>query len=617
MAEVGFYLAAAMLGSKLIGNDASRTTLQKRKEEPRKALGTRVEEEDHILEEARRLGNAHDSPTTIKRNESAARSSVVEQVAGGFSKKRKFIKGVDEEDAQEEALAGIGGSIAPPGMEPPGMKHCNMVPYLRGKLTQNVSSRNRATEGKLATYTGQFKDGTRKTEQRALFEPKEGVGISNIYGWDGNGLHRDKDRYVPSVLDTRHGERPFEQQQVGPGLGLGGGTFGAGGFHSADMLRIMPKTLTELRIDPVVEQRGSVIQGANPIKKREMEQIVSQNKPKILIENKRGERNFTTTGEVKGRTLRPRHQLLKDTNRQNTWTSIFGVAKSAGGTGKHRKFDRDTVKPTRRQGLRSTPFRNMVGGRNDVTDYGRSSYRNWDNTRSATGPTRHIVGARPSTLKHITYDPDDVPDVTRKETTINNGRMYGDLAPAVMKKHITYDPDDVPDVTRKETTIDNAREYGDVAPAVVKKHITYDPDDVPDVTRKETLIDNGQQFVGGAKSYMSATRKRDDVYNARFNAYREKVLKGRKPTQSSVKMSPSAHLIGYVEPKKLESDRVKTYTGYKSTSFGNMMFNPQTLQKERLTSVRNALPEEDTRLDTSLLDAYKSNPLTQSLQSAM
>jgi hypothetical protein len=66
--------------------------------------------------------------------------------------------------------------------------------------------------------------------------------------------------------------------------------------------------------------------------------------------------------------------------------------------------------------------------------------------------------------------------------------------------------------------------------------------------------------------------------------------------------------------KKLDDDRDNRYISVKTSTLGNS-FNPQSVSSGTVTSERNHLPQIDTRLDVGLLDAYKRNPLTQSLAS--
>ena len=64
---------------------------------------------------------------------------------------------------------------------------------------------------------------------------------------------------------------------------------------------------------------------------------MSKNKNSLLIENKNGERNFITTGQIKGRKIRPKI-LLKNTGRQHSGALITPGFNKNKGIKIHGKF---------------------------------------------------------------------------------------------------------------------------------------------------------------------------------------------------------------------------------------------------------------------------------------
>ena len=45
------------------------------------------------------------------------------------------------------------------------------------------------------------------------------------------------------------------------------------------------------------------------------------------------------------------------------------------------------------------------------------------------------------------------------------------------------------------------------------------------------------EYTGGANSYAKSSMSYEDKYNAKLNALKEKIAKGRAPTQESVKLA--------------------------------------------------------------------------------
>jgi hypothetical protein len=591
----------------------------------------------------------------------------------------------------------IGGSLLGGKRGKEDFTHNNMVPFYKGSITQDMRLDSRAKEGKLELFTGQMKlNQPQKKECGLFFEPVS--GLTNV---NGQTEKRDTSRYNPNNTGKKNNETPFEKVYVGPGLNDGFTARPSGGFH--DPLRIMPKGIEQLRIDPVLEKEGRIASGKSHVDKRATVAQVYRNRPELLIENKNGERNFTTVGAVKGRTLRPTI-VLKDTNRKKS-REHFSHAKSAGAN-KHRV--NPGTRKSRKQNFHNTPFRNVGGGDGSKrhNDYGRSGHKNRLNNRAVTGTKSHIIGmkgeskhqkrlydkARKTRKQHYIHHPrtygnsgvqqpggapaynpaEWAAKTTIRETTENKkhkgwlGTVAGgaaqnyNLAPArttvrettennrhigghsgLHKKHIVYNPNDRARTTVRETTENNRHIGGAAGP---KKHVVHDPNDRARTTVKETtennqhiagvssqLLQNGagymatdyeakntnrqftsdHDYTGGANANSKKTMCYDDAYNARTNVNKEVVAKGRRPMGGGPRLG---HQEINVEVKKMDEDRVNQYSAMKTSAMQNM-FNPEAISSMTVTSERNHLPQNDIRLDTDILEAYKRNPLTHSLQS--
>lgn len=597
-----------------------------------------------------------------------------------------------------DPLKKIGGSLIP---ENDDFTHNNMVPFYKSNVTQDTRQYSEGKDRKLEIYTGQFKlNSAQKEEVKPHFAPM----AENIHGTQ---LFRDLSRYNPNNTGKKHGEAPVEKIQVGPGLGQGYTNLPSGGKH--ETLRIMPKPIEQLRVDPVTEAEAKISIGGSQIAKRALISQMYRNRSELLVENKKGERNFTTVGTVTKSMAQPA-VILRDTARKHS-REVRGPAKSS----REAHLIAPKAKRSKKINFLNTAFRNNATIGQKSNDYGKSGFIAYDNnrmsapsndskwggTQTKTHVTSLVLGQAPTEIlkdkvrktrkqqyiKHpravgnSLHGPAKAPSFnpfewamkpTVKETTENFNHIGGSAiigagalslkgedwimkktikettednnyisaASVPVKKHIAWNPNEKARKTIKETTED--KKY--IGQALGEKHHKVIPNDVAKKTIKETTEDNNHkgnvanssvkkggsyststwtanntnrqftsdnEYSGPANANSKKTISYDNAYNARINENKEKIARGRKPTDTG----PA---LGYnsinVESKKMDNDRVNNYVAVKTSTAGNM-FNPNSISSKTNTTEKNYLPEEDVRLDVGILDAFKRNPLTQSLAS--
>ncbi len=139
------------------------------------------------------------------------------------------------------------------------LEHNNMQPFFGSNVTQSLP--DAATEARLDHMTGAGSQHVAKKGSAPLFAPAPNHGTP--YGMQ---CHTDflQCRQVPSVRIAN--AKPFEEERVAPGLGLGGGTNeGAGGYNAGVGAREawLPKTVDELRAPnkPKVSYPGQILGG--------------------------------------------------------------------------------------------------------------------------------------------------------------------------------------------------------------------------------------------------------------------------------------------------------------------------------------------------------------------
>tara|TARA_B110000483_G_C18206048_1_gene547638 strand:+ start:2629 stop:4356 length:1728 start_codon:yes stop_codon:yes gene_type:complete len=299
-------------------------------------------------------------------------------------------------------------------------EHANMMPFngsLRNSKIKDFNSNEHILDNKIGSGT-QF---ITKSEQAPLFAPEENTQYSH---GAPNQTEFMRSRVNPSLRMAN--TKPFQEEQVAPGLGLGYTNKGADGFNSGMMDRKawMPKTVDELRVttDPKVSYNLLGYEGpANSyIKARGEQGVQEKHRPETSFEMK-NDRYMTTTGLEKGQTLRA-IPIDRHVSRPDTAVSYSGVA--AYGNNSY-YLDGEHNEPHRQQ-LDSYPLSvaNAVGhGSATETDYGIKSKHAYPNNRSSNmndGYFGAIGGAFGAALSPLL----DALKPTRKENTIGNMRLY-------------------------------------------------------------------------------------------------------------------------------------------------------------------------------------------------
>ena len=175
----------------------------------------------------------------------------------------------------------------------------------------------------LSRYTG-VNLKPRKQEIETFFDPIDTKEEERLVNFDSNDV---RDRYISSVGHNRSGERPFEPEQVGPGIGLAANKQTIGnGLHSN--ARVMPKQTNELRAlnkqketytEPVLPgQYGHIAPFATTYGE------VRKYGPAKFKEYEPGEHEIASmpTGGI----YATQHYILKDTERTNANREELGPA---------------------------------------------------------------------------------------------------------------------------------------------------------------------------------------------------------------------------------------------------------------------------------------------------
>ena len=326
-------------------------------------------------------------------------------------------------------------------------EHNNMMPYFGGKIRSKIDPKS--NEAIMDNYLGNGSQVITKSEQAPLFAPNEKIH------W-ANGAPNMNDFYQSRVNPSMRmaNVKPFEEVKVGPGLGLGYGTEGAGGYNAGTAMREswLPKGVDDLRT--ANKQKASEVMQLGhegPAKSRITNVGIlgafQKNRPETAFEWGQ-DRLFTTTGAVKGQTLNAipveRHVV-----RPETTTDYNGVAQSMHA----QQAMPGEVLPSHRIELGPTQLgaANAVGrGFGNDGDYGIKSKQVYENNRSANSHNDYF-GAVGSSIGAVVAPLLEIMRPSRKENVTGNMRVYGDAKPSVSQSYL-YNPNDAPAHTMRETT---------------------------------------------------------------------------------------------------------------------------------------------------------------------
>ena len=345
--------------------------------------------------------------------------------------------------------------------------HNNMVPFLKGNVTQNVDVE------RMSNYTDRMSGNDslymKKTEVPCLFKPSINDQVCS------RGM-RNNDEFLKSrVVDplSRNNEFPIQQIRVGPGLNRGYSSAGVGGFQQTDALRYSaPPDLQANK--PKTDQTSKTFQipfqgpKTNNVTKRSMTENVVKNLPERTFEQNK-ENFFVTTGAYTKPTERS-NQNIKETN------APLGHIEYTGGA-------KDTV--------------NL---QNSNDDYGKANVVVYDNERN-NYETKTVVTNLTSLVNAVVSPLVDTMKNSIKEYLVDAPRQEGMMNPQMPQAVTVHDPNDITWTTIKETTIHDSEKLN-----LKGEDGTYSAiqDDAKTTTKETTIHDAEKLNLKGEDGTYSA-----------------------------------------------------------------------------------------------------------------
>jgi hypothetical protein len=408
--------------------------------------------------------------------------------------------------------------------------HQNMVPFYGGSVKQNMTpTRNQSI---LDKFTGNDSIQIEKREVETMFDTGK-TPYGSPYGLEMKSEFVS-DRIVASR--NRAGERPFEPTRVAPGIGQGGGALGSGGFHQMEVNDIMrPRDTNQLRTadNPKLTYKGMIVPGKHYIgKASENPGEVRKYRPDRFHANEGGEYLSATPAGLVKEAFRST-QIILDTTREETSQEYIG---GGGAQGFGDSYVSGSYRAPMTQQFGGAGYRNANMTNyyteyieSDEADYGRGSFENRDNERTATSERGVALNPMPAESGAVAVHYEDDARPTRRGETIGTARPVG-AAGTTVPTITVWDPMDVARTTIKEGTVDNGRILGNAQPAAAPARLTvYDPEDLPKKTQKQQL--SNKSYTGLATGVSNqAFASQSASKNMRQSAEREVTLNRRKPT---------------------------------------------------------------------------------------
>jgi hypothetical protein len=483
-------------------------------------------------------------------------------------------------------------------------RHNNMNPFNGGKPKGQIYNDNIA-EVILDNYIGSGSQVIQKIEQAPLFKPQENMQWA--YGAP-NMSEFYQSRQNP--VNKNNNTSPFTPISVGPGLNKGYTADGSAGFNSGLESRElwMPKTVDELRVVTNPKEEYSLINYEGPaianIKNSGILGKVEKYKPDGFYINSQ-DRWLTTTGAEKA-TRMVSEEVLKTSHRNDTTSYLTGTPNATLKTASYVPTQHEQSKRVQWNALDVAPSTAMGRGPHHDGENFIKSHTNYANNRSINTQPQTFGSGFSSAIGAVLAPVMDVLKPARKEEYECNMRIYGNMVGEVPGNYVQTSGD-VPTTTIKETTLYQPNGY--VGNQIEGAYTVTDHQAITN-QRDSTTINCQMAPMGGSGTRQGA-KQYDYVYRQTNNEAKEKSIAGRT-NQGNAKLYNSQI---NVTMSKLDADRENNRMWAPSVG---VPLGPsvQTYGKTQVPQYNNECINCD-RINPDLLSAFKENPYTHSLSSAV
>ena len=483
-------------------------------------------------------------------------------------------------------------------------QHNNMVPFFGSKVRGRTYDANQV-EPILDNLNGTGSQQIKKQEVAPLFKPQKNMQYAH-------GTPNQSDFYQSRVMPSSNmnNVKLWDEIKVAPGLNQGYTASGSDmGFNSGMEARDkwVDRNVDELRVktNPKVTYGLENHEGPanyyikNYATKNDIGKV-EKHQPDTYFLNT-PDRWLTTTGLEKGQTARA-IEIERPVNRATTSTEYFGVDSNTEGT---RMYAPGNYEQPKRPQLEAHPVMNPTSrsaAPND-NDYNKNSYKILPNNRSCSkGPEMGgINGAMKAAIAPIM----DILRPSRKENVIGNCRQYGD-AKATVSNGVVFNPADRAPTTMRETTEGN----------IGMNHLNIQgQNDGAYYVTEHQAVENERDttncfYIGNSGG--SGAQTGNTTYNAAYNQRNNvnKTYKNR-PNQGGMQL---LNTTTNIKIDKRDSDRRSDRLPIRNGGSNAVIPSADNFGKINMPQYYNENMNCE-RINPDILNAFKKNPYTQSLQS--
>jgi len=486
-------------------------------------------------------------------------------------------------------------------------KHNNMIPFNGGKIKGRSYDINIA-ETLLDNYVGSGSQTIKKIEQAPLFKPEENMQ------W-AYGMPNQSDFYQSRQwAGTKNNNvKTFDTIMVGPGLDKGYGFDGSNGYNAGMEARDkwLPKTVDELRVNtnPKLEyellgHEGPADSYIKTAATTEMLGRVEKQRPDTFFINTQ-DRWLTTTGASKGESLRP-IQEMGVIRRNDISTEYMGPA---GSVEVQATTAPQNYEPSKRHEVIAGNINHSSaagkGPSSDIDNFLRS-HTNYENHRSTVKQPDTMRSGFSGAIGAVIAPLMDIIRPTRKDETINNVRIYGDVGTGSMTKGPVYNPLETTPTTVKETTL-----YSPTFNINNQKDGIYVNNySSPDFTQRDTTSCEYFTAAGGyATGY--GDMNYDAAYRQHNNDIKSQTINNR-PNQGGMQIFNQQMNIHC-------KDDCNRFDGRFNPAYSRLSGLPPSVQTYGAIHAPQYYNEcaSCDRIQPDILTAFKNNPYTHSLTSSV
>jgi hypothetical protein len=472
----------------------------------------------------------------------------------------------------------------------------NMVPFF-GK-TKNIGNNSKSKDERDSTldnYVGAGSMQIAKTESAPLFKPQD--NIQHAYGMP-NQTAFFQSRENPST--NMHNVKPFQEEQVAPGMNHGFTSEGSGGFNAGmeAQSQWLPKTVDQLRVltNPkesfeLANHQGPAIHNVTNL--GSIGKVEKYLPDKYFINSP--DRYFTTTGAEQAGTLRS-IQPNPTVHRATTSKPYAGVASNASGAEKQPQHG--LYRTDHRQQLQAEHFNPAVTTveHNNLTSVAKS-IELLPNNRTTTKPESFSI--MKGLVNAITAPITDILRPTRKEE-FGLSRV-GALGSSIPQNTL-------PQSDKVASTIKESTTYS----PYTKGQRAYQPVTTGGYqVSNEQAISNQREttnvfYSGGAGSTMPEQRSYGAEYNSTINSTRG--------NEDRIAIGNTQRFVPIIN-QSTNSTKSSTHMSYSGMPTAVVSTVP-SLDHHGTTRTPQSYDNSD-RFNPSLLQALKQNPYNHSITNNM